>query len=351
MIKKEELDRVLKNLSTTFSKNYDSIILCLSFSNEGDSFESYFGGIRFFEKNIILSIINPTQQELKNWESTIINYKVNNIFVDIEKRIPFEIVDYKASVKKHVEYSNIYSQAIESFPNIDINPWSSTEVTSEAALRYLRQDLGEDLSGKKVSIIGLGSIGFQIALSLIREGAEVSCFTRNINTAIIKVNAINLIKSKYTLANLKLYTSLETTILSSPILIECSSAIGSINKSLAHKFRLHNLILDLGKQAFTSDFILEIAKMDINFKRLDVSDVLQEKIARKIYSKKYNKIHPQKFLFNKKVNLISGGWKGLPGDIVVDNAKNPNFIIGIIKDNFKLDPIYKPFTEIDGIIK
>ena len=65
MIKKEELNRVLKNLSTTFSKNYDSIILCLSFSNEGDGFESYFGGIRFlnllFELSYFsLSILVPS---------------------------------------------------------------------------------------------------------------------------------------------------------------------------------------------------------------------------------------------------------------------------------------------------
>ena len=43
------------------------------------------------------------------------------------------------------------------------------------------------------------------------------------------------------------------------------------------------------------------------------------------------------------MNLISGGWKGLPGDIVVDDAKSPRFVIGIIDKNFTLEPIYNNF--------
>ena len=44
-------------------------------------------------------------------------------------------------------------------------------------------------------------------------------------------------------------------------------------------------------------------------------------------------------------NLISGGWKGLPGDFVVDDAELPRFVIGQINKSFKIDPIYEPFDK------
>ena len=57
----------------------------------------------------------------------------------------------------------------------------------------------------------------------------------------------------------------------------------------------------------------------------------------------FEKKEPAKVFYSEDINLISGGWKGLPGDIVVDNAKDPKFVIGIINKYFNIDPIYKSF--------
>ena len=43
--------------------------------------------------------------------------------------------------------------------------------------------------------------------------------------------------------------------------------------------------------------------------------------------------------------LISGGFKGIPGDIVVDSAENPTMVLGKVKNDYKIKPIYKNFSE------
>ena len=178
-----------------------------------------------------------------------------------------------------------------------------------------------------------------------RGGVKVNCYTKNYTQGLIKANSISTIKSEYTLSSFNLYKSLRTAILSSAILIECSSSINSIDKLSLEDFKLHKLILDIGKQAFTKDFIENISTYNINFKRLDISNTLSELIYNKLNPPLINKTNPSKVKFNSEINLISGGWKGLPGDIVVDNAYIPRFVIGIINTTFTIDPIYTSFKK------
>tara|TARA_Y100000589_G_scaffold56247_1_gene46587 strand:- start:1703 stop:2752 length:1050 start_codon:yes stop_codon:yes gene_type:complete len=335
---------VFRNLLNTY-KECESIILSLSFSNEEGKRKSYFGGIRIIKSNIVLSIINITQKELRELEPTIREFKIKYIFIDVEKKLPFEFTTDKASKISHIEYSNIYAEATERLNFAEIVPWSSTDLTCIAAINLLREELGNNLSGNNITIIGLGSIGFQLSLSLIREGVNINCFTKDYTKGLIIANAINTIRSEYTLASFNLYKSLRTAILSSKILIESSSAIHTINKSFIDDFQLHSLILDIGKQAFTKDFIQKISFKNLNFKRLDVSNTISELIFRKLFPSNISEIIPSKSTHNPNVNLISGGWKGLPGDVVVDDAKSPRFVIGTINENFTLEPIYKSFDE------
>ena len=133
--------------------------------------------------------------------------------------------------------------------------------------------------------------------------------------------------------------------MSSKIFIESSSAINNIDKSFVDDFQLHRLILDIGKQAFTKDYVENISLKSLNFKRLDISNTINELIYRKLFPSNISNVISSKSNYNSQINLISGGWKGLPGDIVVDNAKSPRFVIGIINKDFSLEPIYNNFDD------
>ena len=84
MIIKDKIREVFGNLLNTY-KECDSLILSLSFSNEEGKRKSYFGGIRIIKSNIVLSIINITQKELRDLEPTIREFKIKYIFIDVEK--------------------------------------------------------------------------------------------------------------------------------------------------------------------------------------------------------------------------------------------------------------------------
>ncbi len=343
MIEKETIREVLNNLQEAYN-NCDSIILSLSYSNELKS-KSFLGGVRLIKSNIILSIINVSQKELREWVSVIEDFNIEYIFIDIEKKLPFDFNLDKKSQKANIEYSNIFAEATERLKNIKIVPWSSTELTGIAAMKVLREELGNNLSGNEITIIGLGAIGYQLALSLTREGVKVNCYTRDYTKGLIKINSINTIKSEYTLASCNLYQSLRTAILSSKVLLECSSSLKTIDESFLEDFQLHKLIIDLGKQAFSDSFIDKIINIESKFIRLDISNSLCEFICSKIFPPDFEKKVPSKAFYSKNINLISGGWKGLPGDIVVDNAKDPKFVLGIINAYFNIDPIYKSFNK------
>ena len=342
MIIKDKIREVFSNLLNTF-KECDSLILSISFSNEEGKRKSYFGGIRIIKTNIVLSIINITQKELRELEPTIREFKIKYIFIDVEKKLPFQFSTDQVTKTSNLEYSNIYAEANVRLNFAEIVPWSSTDLTCNAAINLLREELGNNLSGNDISIVGLGAIGFQLSLSLIREGVNINCFTNDYSKGLIIANSINTIRSEYTLASFNLYKSLRTAILSSSIFIDCSSAINTINRKFIDDFQLHRLILDIGKKAFSKDFTENISSKNLNFKRLDVSNTISELIYRKLFPSDISKVIPSRSIYKSKITLISGGWKGLPGDVVVDDAKSPRFVIGIISKNFTLEPIYNDF--------
>ena len=343
MIDKRTIKKVFFNLLETY-KEYESLILTFSLSDESKK-DSYLGGIRFIDKNIIISIINPTVEELKEWSQVIKEYKINDIFVDIDKKIPFEYSLLPKNKSEEVKNSSLYKEVEKTLAFAKIIPWSSTELTVKAAIEYLRKDFKSNLSGSEITIIGLGNIGFQLANSLIREGATVNCFTRNYENGLIKSESINLVKSKYTFASFHLHKSLKKAISSSSVLLECSTSINTIKENFITNFHSHKLILDIGKHAFSKEFIKESQSLNLKFRRLDISRTLCEFINSKIPKSPIRENTPSKKIYNKNFNLISGGWKGIPGDVVVDDANNPRFVLGIVNNSFNIDPIYSSFTK------
>ena len=342
MIKANKLKEILHNLLLTFEE-YESLILSFSFSSEIRNYSSFLGGIRFLDKKIVVSIINPNKEEIKDWALIFKDLNIKRFFIDIDQKFPYKN-KYDLKSKK-IETLNFFEEASEYLKFAEIIPWSSTELTVNAAINTLRQELGNNLSKHEVSIIGLGRIGYQLSHNLLREGVKIHSYTRNYSLGLIKTKTLNLFNSQTSLASFNLYKSSRLAIQNSSVLVECSSSLNTINEEFIHDFRLHKLILDLGKYAFNKKFIKEIKNYNINFKRVDISNTFCEFIYSKLTSNQITKKKPTKLNLKGDINLISGGWKGLPGDIIVDDANNPRFVLGSINSNFQIDPIYKSFAQ------
>ena len=226
-----------------------------------------------------------------------------------------------------------------------IIPWSPSRLTAEAAISRIRNFVGGNLSGSHVTVIGLGSIGFKIALSLVEEGSTVSCFSRNVEKTTRLVQAINDIKSPYTISTASYYYDINSAVASSPHLILCANSSHYMSsQNLLFKDISQSFILDVGKNSFdttTSELLHRIP--GLSYQRLDIGNEIVQLVYAHL-SPSLLSTRPFRNMIkfqNKTLTLVSGGMHGLPSEIVVDSAHSPNFVHGI----FDSDGNYMPNIE------
>ncbi|KZR70256.1 Glutamyl-tRNA reductase [Prochlorococcus marinus str. MIT 1313] len=303
----------------------------------------YLGGIRLTDSFLLVSIVNISQQELEPL-APLLDSISTAILVDVEKKHPFQNIDTTIDPSTSTKnfrpiYSNIFAASIELFTSSLIIPWSPSRITSESAVKYLRKFVGGNLSGNHVTIIGLGSIGFKLALSLVEEGCNVSCHSRNNEKTSRLVHSINDIKSSYTISSAVHYTNIHTAIASSSILILATNSKAFLDiKQLMFRDISTSFILDVGKESLNAHTREYISQIDgLTYQRLDIGqDIIQfingnlsGEVLTSFPRTKQHNIH------GSIRNLVSGGFSGKSGDLVVDDANSPSFILGYIDSNNK----------------
>ena len=336
------LKRIQDQLQAFYEYSHKhGLFFCVILSSSVEqSINAYLGGVRLTETFLLISIINLSQSELELL-APYLDERASVLFVDVEKKHPFHTEGLVDSVKTRGEsvrttYSNIYAAAFEMLHDSVIIPWSPSRLTSVCAINTLRTDLGGNLSGQHVTIVGLGSVGFKLALGLVEEGCTVSCFSQNIEKTSRLVQSINEIKSPYTISSALHYNDINTAIASSDNLVLTASSRNIIDKSnLVFRDFSSALILDVGKNSLTPDARQIVDNMsDLIYNRLDITNELIRFVASSLAGVPLSSI-PQrsKTIFKGATQyVVSGGFPGSVGDLVVDNALDPKFILGRIDD-------------------
>lgn len=341
MIDIKDLEKRLCIVSEYCKSTNKKFYLLLSSSVE-NRFDPYFGGIRCTADFVAMSIINLSQGSLIEFGSLIESY-VNMIFVDTEKKHPFEQISSDFEDDTFFYYSNLLSQAHETFNKCQIVPWSPSRLTSEAAISTIRLNFNNDISGKSISLIGPGSIGFKIALGLVEEGATVYIYSRDLSKSSCLVSAINIVKSRYTIASAVQCCSLESCLTISECLVLATSQDNLIDAS--HIFLLPRkgcFVLDVGKYSLTAEASRSLRRLkNLEFQRLDISMHLVNMIRNKHYLTSDSGTFGPKCCTsadNPYVSFVSGGYPGSEGDIVVDDAESPTFRLGLIDGDGSIIP-------------
>ena len=214
-----------------------------------DNTSPYIGGIRDLREFSLVSIVNLSQSLLKNLSVTIEKY-ASVLFVDVEKKHPFEVS--KQDIERPA-MSNLISASTQLIPNIPIIGWSPSRATCDATLKSIKKDIGENIGGQKISIIGLGNIGFKLALALVEEGCDVVCYSRDRNKLSSLVEAINYLKSSYTIASASCARNPEIALAASKIIILSASSRNFINDEQLKLLCSNSRIYDVGKDSLTLD--------------------------------------------------------------------------------------------------
>ena len=293
----------------------------------------YFTPVRVCKDFVIGGCIIFDQKHLCSLLENI-DGNVDIILSDSEKMIPLHVrkVNYgvvdRSDQLGEVTISNICHQAIKKSYIFEFKP---NDLTVNAAWSFLSQRLNY-LNGKKICILGSGNIGSKLALKFVECGAEVSIYRRNIDKGNIIVNGLNLIKPESVNAKIQFYSDTAQASSMADVLIGASNGSPIIDENIVKNLRRDCLIVDLGKNNLTENAIKIAIEYSMNIYRTDVTPAIESFV--------YELLKTQDILKHscgKKdlgfCNIVSGGYFGRIGDIVVDSIDNPIRVLGVARGN------------------
>ena len=315
--------------------------------------------LKSFEKRTVFSISTTTKQEQNPYLTPVRTCKdfvlggcvifdqkhlssllkkidgvVDIILSDSEKMIPLRVRKLNSVAINRldrlgeVRISNICFQLIEKSHVFEYKP---NDLTINAAWSFLSQRL-DYLDEKKICILGAGNIGSKLALKLAECGADVGIYRRNIDKGNIIIDGLNLIKPEYVTKKIQLYSDAEQASSKADVLIGTSSGAPIIDENIVKNLRRDCLIVDLGKNNLTENAIKIATEYSMNIFRTDVTPAIEAFV--------YELLKTQdilKYSCGKKdlgyCNIVSGGYFGGIGDIVVDSIDNPIRVLGVAHGN------------------
>jgi len=185
---------------------------------------------------------------------------------------------------------------------------------------------------RSILVIGLGKIGFKIALSLLECGNNVEVYSRNYKKTVEKCNCMDLLKPESTLARPIIHSEIESSLINKDLIIMATNTEGLINSSNCKLINKNARIISIGHNELTQEAIKYFHEnTNIIFSRVDIGKSIINYVRRLLDKEEI--IPKRKKYFNKFI--VSGGYIGIPGDYIVDDADHPQLILGFIKEDGK----------------
>lgn len=213
------------------------------------------------------------------------------------------------------------TDAVLSFPkqSIPVLYYSDLDVWGNTAIDFIAYKEG-GLNNKKVLVCGKSLLSSRIIPKLLKYGSQVYLHTEDYIDSIFACDKHSSISIHSENVH---YTSLgENTYYD--IIVGISIFTNAIVSCTEHA----KSIYDLGLNNFTEDYIVSMRHTDVSIFRYDnragISSVLLNLLETE-YLIKYNMGEVK----IGNINVISGGVMGGNGAVVVDNAYNPQFVVGV----------------------
>ncbi|MFC1866759.1 hypothetical protein ACFL0H_01285 [Thermodesulfobacteriota bacterium] len=267
---------------------------------------------------------------------------VDQILVDAEKKIGITLgIDENAlkhfsleppcrknNARIHVEMGNL-SAACESHINKShFQEYKPNDVTVESVWHFLSNRY-RTLSGKRMAIIGSGNIGFKLALKLVESGVHVELVRRDLWRGTLMADVINIVKPEPTIAIAHYNSNPLQASLFCDAIIGCTDGTPAITWEMIQSMKPEGIVIDVGKGCVFKDAAQQAVEHGIFIIRCDIASAIDGLIStiqrtQTIMEKEMGREEIEEGVF-----IVSGGFLGLSGDIVVDNYRNPHRIIGV----------------------
>ena len=284
---------------------------------------------------------------------------VDWILVDAEKKIPIsfgynqkilshfklELLGRKIGYsREHIEMGNLSAVCALYVKQSDLHEFKANDITVDSVWHALSHAKGV-LSGKKIAIIGAGNIGFKLAQRLVESGCSVDLMRRDTARGTLMADLINAVKPKSTLAVAHYNPDpLQASVFSDAI-IGCTNGVPVITWEMMQAMRPDGVVIDVGKGTIHGDALRKGLEDGVRIIRTDVAPGIDGLIATIRSTKNLMTNVMGRKRISDDINVVSGGYMGLDGDVVVDNYEHPTYIVGISDGN---GDIKKDHSEIDA---
>jgi len=267
---------------------------------------------------------------------------VDQIFVDAEKKIAItlgadenalrhfglEPPSRKNYARVHVEMGNLSGACEQYIKKSHFQEYKPNDVTVESVWHFLSNRY-RTLSGKRVAIIGSGNIGFKLALKLVESGSHVELVRRDLWRGTLMADVINIVKPKSTIAIAHYNSNSLQSSLFCDVLIGCTDGMPAITWKMIQSMKPDGIVIDVAKGSVYKDAVQKAVEHGIPIIRCDITSAIDGLIAtirrtQIIMEQEMGRLEIEKGIF-----IVSGGFLGLTGDIVVDNYRSPHRIIGV----------------------
>ena len=182
-----------------------------------------------------------------------------------------------------------------------------------------------DISGRNISVIGTGNIGFKCSLALTECGANITCFNRTTEKAMLAVNSITTFKPFHTIASPRQVLHLPHAFNLADLSIISGSEIDLPINDIVNISHPGHIIYVLGHSIFSEGSLETLAERNIIVKRVDIGRTLASYVIGQIASIDYNKYG---YSSGDLHDLCSGGFIGKKGTLIVDDHQSPQVVFG-----------------------
>lgn len=302
----------------------------------------YMTPLRLLEDGVLSGVIVFSQTQAIIAAETI-KSEVDKVLVDAEKKIGIQLgynddllayfdiplPSHKERSRTNIEFGNISSAVRTILDSEQIIEYKPNDITVEAIWTFLSLKL-QNLSGKRVGLIGCGNIGFKLALKLVESGVNVALYRRDANKGMFMANAINMIKPATTIA-MATYaaTPLQASTFSDVLIGAANTGVSVINWPMIQTMSSSGFVIDLGKGNIEEGAIREALLNNIEIIRGDISAAIYGFISHSRQMQEILKSKIGKHTLDSGVVLVSGGMFGLDGEVVVDDYLHPSVIYGV----------------------
>lgn len=267
---------------------------------------------------------SPVREDTKIITTGVVSSKID--FLKLLNLSEFKLIDYFFVDIKIKNNSNHNKKLLNFFQNqknfFYFNP---TDLTVESVLQYL--SVKNDYNLNNILILGTGNIGSKLSIKLYEFGHNIYFTKRNKRLGKILESFIdqNFIKNHNTV---KLINIKKNNIEKFDCIILCATKKNLLSSLNFNLFKGTKLIIEVGKNNLSKTLIKKLHEQNMEILRLSITNNLLGFLNTFIcYIKnEMPKIGRKKY---KNSFIISGGFYGLYGDIVVDNFNNPKKVWGV----------------------